>query len=127
MSSLDGLSKREREVLTIVFSLGEATAHEVHASLGDGTSYSAVRTFLSTLEAKGRITHRLDGQTYRWFPAVDREQEGTTLMADTVKTFFKGSRERAIAALISIDERPLSNEEYRRLQALIEAARKRGR
>lgn len=126
MSSLDGLSKREREILKIVFSRGETTAREVHAQLGGATSYSAVRTFLSTLETKGRIAHRTEGQRYLWFPVADPVEEGVSLMADATRTFFKGSREHAIAALIDADERPITEEEYRRLKALIEAARQRG-
>jgi predicted transcriptional regulator len=126
MTSLDGLSKREREVLKIVFALGEGTARDVYARLDDGTSYSAVRTFLSTLEAKGRISHRMEGQTYLWSPLVDPREEGQSLIADTMRTFFKGSREETIAALIDLDESPLSEEEYLRLKALIDSARQRG-
>ena len=99
VTALDDLSKREREILKIVFQLGEATAREVHEKLNDGTSYSAVRTFLATLETKGRITHRLVGQRYLWVPAMDPEKEGASLIADATQTFFKGSRERAVAAL----------------------------
>jgi Predicted transcriptional regulator len=123
MSNLDGLSKREREILRIVFSLGNASAREIHAALADGTSYSAVRAFLAILESKGRVAHRAEGQKYLWSPTVDGEKEGTSQMADAVRTFFKGSKARAIAALIDSDSRPLSEDECARLQALIESAK----
>ncbi len=126
MGMLDGLSKREREIGALVFRLGEATAREVQAALADGTSYSAVRTFLSALEAKHILTHRLERQKYLWSPAADPEKEGASLIAEATRTFFKGSRERAIAALIEADERPLSDEEYDRLRILIDLARERG-
>jgi BlaI family transcriptional regulator, penicillinase repressor len=125
--TLDDLSKREREILTIVFQLGESTAREVHEKLNDGTSYSAVRTFLAALESKGRLSHRLAGQRYLWSPLMDPEAEGASLIADATRTFFKGSKERAIAALIGTDEKPITEEEYLRLKTLIERARERGR
>jgi BlaI family transcriptional regulator, penicillinase repressor len=126
MTMLDGLSKREREIGAIVFRLGETTARDVQEALNDGTSYSAVRTFLAALEAKSILTHRLEGQRYLWTPAADPEREGASLIAEATRTFFKGSREKAIAALIETDDRPLTEEEYDRLRALIERARERG-
>jgi predicted transcriptional regulator len=79
------------------------------------------------LEAKGHIRHRLEGQRYLWSPVEDAEKEGASLMVDVARTFFKGSRERAIAALMGMDEGPITDEEYARLKALIDAARLRGR
>ncbi len=125
MPTLEGLPKRERAILEILFRLGEATAREVQAALGDDTSYSAVRAFLATLESKGRISHRVDGQRYLWFPLGESELEGGSAIARVVDTFFKGSRERAIAALLGKGERPLDEEEYRRLLDLIDLARRR--
>jgi len=124
---LDGLSKREREIVGIVFRLREVTAREVQYALEDGTSYSAVRTFLAALEEKGLISHRLDGQRYLWYPTVAPEMAGASLIAEATENFFRGSRERAIAALIETDQRPLSEEEYQRLKSLIEQARVKGR
>jgi predicted transcriptional regulator len=126
MTILDGLSKRERELCALVFRLGETTAREVQEALNDGTSYSAVRTFLAALETKNILTHRLEGQRYLWSPAADPEREGASLIAEATRTFFKGSKERAIAALIETDDRPLTEEEYESLRALIERSRERG-
>jgi predicted transcriptional regulator len=126
VSSIDKLSKREREITTVVFRLGRATAREVQEELRDGTSNSAVRTFLSNLESKGVLTHRLEGNRYSWIPAADPEREGAALIASATRTFFKGSKARAIAALIGTDDEPLSEEEYGRLREIIEASRKKG-
>ena len=125
MPLVEGLPKRERAILEILFRLGEATAREVQAALNDDTSYSAVRTFLSTLETKGRVAHRLDGQRYLWFPAGESEREGSSAIAGVVNTFFKGSRERAIAALLGSTDRALDEAEYERLLELIKQARAR--
>jgi predicted transcriptional regulator len=127
MPIFDGLSKREREILSVVFRLGEATARDVQKALDDRTSYSAVRTFLTTLEAKGLLTYRRDGQRYLWSPASDPEKAGASLIVEATRTFFKGSKGRAIAALIETDDIPLTQSEYVRLKALIEQARRKGR
>lgn len=127
MALLNGLSKREREIVEIVFRLGETTARAVQEALNDGTSYSAVRTFLSLLESKKILVHRVEGQRYVWAPVADPEAEGAALIVEATRTFFKGSTTRAIAALIENDERPLSDEEVDRLRSLIERARAKGR
>lgn len=124
MNKIEKLSKREREICAVVFRLGEASARDVQGALGDDTSYSAVRTFLSNLEAKGLLAHRLEGKRYLWLPASDPEQEGAALIAAATRNFFKGSKARAIAALMRSDQEPLSEEEYDRLRALIDAFRK---
>lgn len=121
----DGLPKREREILEIVYRLKEGTAREINSELGDGTSYSAVRTFLSSLESKGLVRFRREGLAYVWSPANDPEREGTSALADVAKTFFGGSRSRAIAALLGPDREPLSDDEYIRLKAMIEKAKSR--
>lgn len=127
MPVFDGLPKREREIVLIVYRLGRATARDVQKELDDGTSYSAVRTFLSLLESKGIVAHRLEGKSYVWSPARNPEKEGASLIIEAMRTFFKGSRERAIAALIESGEKPISREEYAKLAALIDKARKKGR
>jgi BlaI family transcriptional regulator, penicillinase repressor len=119
----EGVPKRERAILELLFRLGEATAREVQAELDDGTSYSAVRTFLATLETRGCVAHRVEGQRYLWFPAAEPEQEGVSMIHQAMLTFFKGSREKAMAALLGAENRPLDDGEYQRLLALIERAR----
>jgi predicted transcriptional regulator len=127
MNVFDDLSKREREILEIAYRLGEASARDIQEALNDGTSYSAVRTFLGNLEAKGRIGHRHKGLAYLWFPIGEPEKEGAATIASAVDTFFSGSRERAVAALLGTSAKPLSDAEYKALKALIDSAReKRG-
>jgi predicted transcriptional regulator len=127
MPEFDGLAKREREILRIVYRLGEASARQVQEALADGTGYSAVRTFLANLEAKGRVRHRADGIAYLWSPAGEAEREGAEAIAAATDTFFAGSRERAISALLGACDSPLGEDEYRRLRDLIDQARDRGR
>jgi predicted transcriptional regulator len=127
MGIFDGLSKREREILEIAFRLGETTAREIQEALPEEASYSAVRTFLSNLEAKGKMGHRQDGLKYLWFPVGTSESEGSIAIRETAKTFFGGSRTRAIAALLGSDDAPLTKEEYRSLRELIAQAEKKAR
>jgi BlaI family transcriptional regulator, penicillinase repressor len=127
MPVFDDLPKREREIVAIVYRLGHATARDVQKTLADGTSYSAVRTFLALLESKGIITHRLEGKSYLWAPARDPEKEGASLIVEAMRTFFKGSRERAIAALIESGGQAMTEKEYAALAALIDKARRKGR
>jgi predicted transcriptional regulator len=117
--------KRERAILEILFRLDEATAREVQSELMDGISYSAVRTFLATLETRGYVAHRVEGQRYLWYPVAEPEQEGVSAIRQAMRTFFKGSREKAMAALLGAEDRPLDDDEYKRLLALIERARGR--
>lgn len=127
MGIFDGLSKREREILEIAFRLGETTAREIQEALPGGASYSAVRTFLANLEAKGKMGHRQDGFKYLWFPIGKAESEGSIAITETTKTFFGGSRTRAIAALLGADDTLLTKEEYQRLRELINQAENKGR
>lgn len=123
MIAFDDLPKRERAVLELVYRLGEATAKEIHAALGDETSYSTVRTFLANLETKGRLKHRQEGVRFLWSPADDSSKNGALALEKAAETFFKGSRIKAVAALLGQEEKPLAEEEYRELLALIEKAR----
>ncbi len=125
MAVFEGLPKRERAILEILYRLGGASAREVQAALDDGTSYSAVRAFLATLEAKGCVGHRQDGKSYLWFPASEASSEGGSALESAMRTFFEGSREKAIAALLGSGDRPLDEAEYKRLLRLINQARER--
>jgi predicted transcriptional regulator len=84
-----------------------------------------VRAFLATLASKGRVDHRVEGQRYLWFPVGETENEGSSAVARAMNTFFKGSRTKAIAALLGADDKPLDEAEYRHLLELIERARAR--
>jgi predicted transcriptional regulator len=123
--SNDPLSRRERQILDILYAKGSATAAEVHAAMPDAPSYSAVRALLRILEAKGHATHQAQGTRYLYLPSVPRESARNSALSRIVQTFFDGSAGQAAAALV--DSGSLSDEELTRLSALIDRARKEGR
>lgn len=113
--------------MEVLFSRGEATASEVRESIADPPSYSAVRSVLSILVRKGLARHREDGPRYVYAPAVPRARATRAALRRLVRTFFAGSPERAMAALLDMSAGSLSRDELDRLAALIEQAREEGR
>ena len=121
----DPLSRRERQILDILYAKGSATAAEVRDALADAPSYSAVRALLRILEEKGHARHQSQGTRYLYLPCVPRESARNSALTRIIKTFFDGSAAQAAAALV--DSGSLSDEELTRLSALIERAKKEGR
>jgi predicted transcriptional regulator len=121
------LTRRERSIMDILYRRGRATAHEVLEDLDDPPSYSAVRALLRLLEERGHAKHVQDGITYVYSPAVSRADAKRTALAHVVRTFFAGSVEQAVAALVETPRSKLSREELDRLADLIERAKKEGR
>ena len=119
------LSRRERQIMDVVYQRGRATAAEVLDALPDPPSYSAVRALLRVLEEKGHLRHRRDGARYVYLPTVPRETARRSALARVVRTFFGGSTEETVAALI--DQSSLSDADLDRLQDLIDRARQEGR
>lgn len=101
---LRALGARERQIIDALFKLGEASVADVRAQLASPPSYSAVRTMLGLLEQKGLITHRRDGLRYLYSPAVARGKAKRRALKHVVATFFSGSPERAVSALLGLDE-----------------------
>ena len=124
---VETLSRRERQIMDVLYARGEGTVAEVMENLPDAPGYSAVRALLRILEEKGRVVHRQDGARYIYMPATDRETAGRTAAKRLLATFFGGSPAEAAAALIGAAERPLTEAEYESLHRLIEEARKEGR
>ena len=122
---LTQLGRRERQIMDIVLRLGPAKDAEVLAELPDPPSYSAVRGMLGLLKEKGYLKYEQEGARYVYLPAVDVEQVKRSALRDVVNTFFDGSREAAVAALLG-DSRRLSGAELDRLAEMIEAARREG-
>ena len=120
------LSRRERQIMEIVYRRGEVTAAEILADLPDPPSYSAVRGLLRILVDKQHLKHREDGPRYVYAPVVAREKARTKAVADLLDTFFDGSAAQAAAALLGSSRRKLSKEELDELDALIAEARSRG-
>ena len=121
------LTRREREIMDIVYRRGRATAHEVLEDLADPPSYSAVRALLRLLEERGHVKHVQDGQKYIYTPAVPRGDARKSALAHVVKTFFAGSVEQAVATLVESSRSKLSRDELDRLADLIDRAKKEGR
>ena len=127
MKGQSNLSRRERQIMDIIYELKEATAAQVHERLPNPPSYSAVRALLKVLENKGHLSHTQDGPRYVFSPTVSRETARQSALRHLQKTFFNGSTEEVMAALLDISEDDLSEADYRRLKALIEKARREGR
>jgi predicted transcriptional regulator len=121
------LSRRERQIVDILYRRGRATAAEVMEDLAGEPSYSTVRTQLRVLEEKGHVRHEEDGQRYVYIPAVPRRTVRRSAMKHLVDTFFEGSVEQAVAALLGGDGTRITEEELERIAELIEIARKEGR
>ncbi len=119
------LSRRERQIMDILHRLGKATATDVLEALPDPPSYSTVRALLRLMEDKGYLRHETDGTKYVYLPTLAREKALQSALKQMVQTFFAGSTEQAVAALLSKSK--LKQDELDRLSALIEAARKEGR
>ncbi len=113
--------------MDIIYQLKEATASQVLERLPNPPSYSAVRALLRVLENKGHLCHKQDGPRYVFSPTLSRESARQTALRHLRKTFFNGSTEEIVAALLDISDDDLSDDDYRRLQKLIEKARKEGR
>jgi predicted transcriptional regulator len=124
---LGNLSRRERQIVDIVYRRGHASAAQVREDLHDAPSYSSVRTFLSILEEKGHLKHVVEGGRYIYSPTRRRERVGRAALRRVLQTFYQGSVEKTMAALLDVSESQLSREEIDRLAALIDEAREEGR
>ena len=117
----DELSRRERQIMDIIYRRGKATAAEVMDELPDPPTYNAVRAALRLLEEKGRLRHEMDGKRYVYLPTTPRSRARSSALHHLVRTFFNGSAEQVVNALIE-EARP-SAAELDRLAQLIERAR----
>jgi BlaI family penicillinase repressor len=118
------LSRRERQIMDIIYRRGPVTAADVRQALPKPPSYSAVRAMLRVLEAKGHIKHHEDNLRYVYLPTVPRERARHSALEHLIDTFFDGSREQVVARLIDSSVAKLSYEELDRLSKLIEKAKK---
>lgn len=120
------LSRRERQIVDILYSQGRATAAEVQAALPDPPSYSAVRAMLRILEDKGHVRHEQDGPRYVYVPTLPRDNAKKSALRHMLQTFFDGSAAQAISALLDDSSTRLSDRDLDRLARMIEQARKAG-
>src|SRR5438067_11904877 len=120
------VSRRERQILDILYQRGRATAAEVLAALPEPPSYSAVRALWRILEEEGHVRHGQDGPRYIYLPTVARDNAQRSALRHILQTFFDGSAEQAISALLGDASAKLSGAELDRLARLIDSARKSG-
>jgi predicted transcriptional regulator len=127
MKGQKNLSRRERQIMDVIYTLQEATVNQVLERLPSPPSYSAVRALLRVLEQKGHLVHRQDGPRYIYVPTLPRERARRSALKHLLQTFFDDSTEDVVAALLDLSEDNLSPEDYRRLLELVQKARKEGR
>ena len=121
------LSRRERQIMDIIYRRGRATAAEVMDELPDPPSYSAVRALLRVLEEKGHLKHEYDGPRYVFFPTVSRVTARRSALNQMVRTFFDGSVSKTVAALLDMSASDLSEAELEHLAKLVEQAKREGK
>ncbi len=121
--SLPGLSRRERQIMDILYRSGKASANEVRDAMPDAPSYSAVRAMLRVLEEKGHIKHQEEGMKYVFAPVVAAGKAKRSAVKHVLDTFFQGSAEQIVAALLDVSSSRLTREELDRMAELIEKAK----
>ncbi len=121
------LSRRERQILEILYRRGKASAADVRAGMADPPSYSAVRTLLGVLEEKGHVSHEAEGIKYVYSPTVPAGTARRSAMRHLIDTYFGGSAEQTVAALLDVSSTRLTPEDFDRMSAMIDKAKKEGR
>jgi predicted transcriptional regulator len=127
MKHLRTLSRREREIMDVLYSAGSASAAEVHRRIPSPPSYSAVRATLRVLERKGLVAHEDDGKRYIYRPTLNRSRARRNAVEHLLNTFFDGSAAGAVMALLETPGAELTKDDLDRMAALIERARTEGR
>ena len=125
--NIPGLSRRERQIMDILYQRGKASANDVRDAMPDAPGYSAVRAMLRVLEEKGHIRHHEEGMKYVYVPVVAAGKAKRSAVKHVLDTFFHGSAEQAVAALLDVSSSRLTSEELDRMAALIEKARQEGK
>ena len=121
------LSRRERQIMDLLYQRGRAAVGDVMEGIPDPPSYSAVRAMLRTLEEKGHVTHIEDGRAYIYEPRIQKEAAREGALSHLLKTFFDGSTEKAVAALLDLKGSQLSRAELDRVASLVNQAKSEGR
>jgi BlaI family penicillinase repressor len=122
-----GLSRRERQIMDILYRAGKASAADVLNAMPDPPSYSAVRAMLRVLEEKGHVKHQEEGLKYVFAPVVARDKAKRSAVKHVMETFFNGSAEQIVAALLDVSSTRLTREELDRMAEMIEKAKKEGK
>ena len=127
ISPADDLTRRERQVMDILYRRGESTVAEIMAELPDPPTYSAVRSILRILGEKKLISYKEDGPRYVYYPAEPAERAREDVLEHVVNTYFAGSTEQAVTALLRMSDADVSDDEIKRLRDKIRNARQSGR
>lgn len=127
MSTPGSLSRRERQIMDILYQRGKASASEVREGMEAAPGYSAVRAMLRVLEEKGHVKHQAEGLKYVYVPVVARDKAKRSAMKHVMETFFNGSAEQIVAALLDVASTRLTREELDRMSEMIEQAKKEGK
>ena len=127
METTRGLSRRERQIMDILYQRGKASASEVREAMEAAPGYSAVRAMLRVLEEKGHVKHQAEGLKYVYVPVVARDKAKRSAVKHVMETFFNGSAEQIVAALLDVSSTRLTREELDRMSEMIEAAKKEGK
>jgi BlaI family penicillinase repressor len=122
-----GLSRRERQIMDILYRAGKASASDVLNAMPDPPSYSAVRAMLRVLEEKGHVNHKEEGLKYVYAPVVARDKAKRSAVKHVMETFFNGSAEQIVAALLDVSSTRLTRDELDRMAEMIEKAKKEGK
>ena len=127
MSTAGGLSRRERQIMDILYQRGKASASDVREAMEAAPGYSAVRAMLRILEEKGHVKHQAEGLKYVYVPVVERDKAKRSAVKHVMETFFNGSAEQIVAALLDVSSTRLTREELDRMSEMIEAAKREGK
>jgi BlaI family transcriptional regulator, penicillinase repressor len=127
MSAAGSLSRRERQIMDILYQRGKASASDVRQSMEAAPGYSAVRAMLRVLEEKGHVKHQAEGMKYVYVPVVARDKAKRSAVKHVMETFFNGSAEQIVAALLDVSSTRLTREELDRMSEMIEQAKKEGK
>jgi len=124
--ALESLSRRERQIMDILYQKGKASASEVRESMENAPTYSAVRAMLRILEQKGHVKHRAEGLKYVYVPVLGRDKAKRSAVKHLLDTFFSNSPEQVMAALLDISAKHLTRDELDRMAEMIEKAKREG-
>ena len=125
--ALAGLSRRERQIMEVLYQRGKASVAEVREAMEDAPGYSAVRAMLRVLEEKGHIRHQAEGLKYVYVPVVHREKARRSALKQLLDTFFSDSPEQVVAALLDMPSKRLTRAELDRMAEMIEKAKQEGK
>ena len=127
MSTAGSLSRRERQIMDILYQRGKASASDVREAMEAAPGYSAVRAMLRVLEEKGHVRHQAEGLKYVYVPVVAPDKAKQSAVKHVMETFFNGSAEQIVAALLDGSSTRLTREELDRMSEMIEQAKKEGK